>query len=373
MQKLDIWSKLIQEMIDTIKHTKQNYSRYIKEKIRLEGELLSLVLDNPDWYSKDYVKKLRLQNLDLRDFYIIDALKRTDLFSFKKRKLWVESIFSVTERLKELVMEKSDVDSIEQTINATSSFLMVQKISDHQYGGGIRRKAFLIWLCRSLIKDFPQLEQASVLLEKVKRLSFKDTKVVTLILFRGLAAHFEMDTQFYEWEAVSILEEEFERKDLSDAYDSLSDYLEWIDAIVKIERNEFEKQKQRIPDQNVKSFFSQMNSVIKGRPLNLLDVTVSYLKAPENQSQIEKFNADIKEMIPIVLELHDFLTALGLERFREEGEQFSINFDEAVDYEYNGSPFTVKENMKQVKVIGPGWKYRDVGIVSRPEVIEKKT
>jgi len=44
-------------------------------------------------------------------------------------------------------------------------------------------------------------------------------------------------------------------------------------------------------------------------------------------------------------------TLLGLERLREEGEQFSISLDEAANYEYNGSPFTVKESIKEDVVI----------------------
>jgi len=68
--------------------------------------------------------------------------------------------------------------------------------------------------------------------------------------------------------------------------------------------------------------------------------------------------------------LLDFLEKKGFRQINTVGDVLEINLQDATEkYRYRGSPFLSPNDLKKVKVVIPGWEFKDTLII-RPKVSE---
>lgn len=163
--------------------------------------------------------------------------------------------------------------------------------------------------------------------------------------------------------------EELER--VTEKAESLSGELERTNSLLQDLQDEFE---QRIEEQHLQEltdFFSRLNSDSYGYILDALFILRKGI------SDLRKSNyeppQEINGLMIMASNMLKFIKDSHIDPVMKVNSVIDVTAKDIEDCNYIGSPFENADDIKTVRVISPGWIYRDKKIIiSRPEVKEEQ-
>lgn len=163
--------------------------------------------------------------------------------------------------------------------------------------------------------------------------------------------------------------EEFER--VTEKAESLSGELERTNSLLQDLQDEFE---QRIEEQHLQELtdlFSRLNSDSYGYILDALFILRKGI------SDLRKSNyappQEINGLMIMASNMLKFIRDSHIDPVMKVNSVIDVTAKDIEDCNYIGSPFENADDIKTVRVISPGWIYRDKKIIiSRPEVKEEQ-
>lgn len=116
-------------------------------------------------------------------------------------------------------------------------------------------------------------------------------------------------------------------------------------------------------------FFIKLNSSEYG---NILD---NLLVVDKNLTQLRKDKIQLPPQLvslPIIFrQIVKFIKDSGIEAIETVGRKFDAKFEDISLYQYIGEPFLNDDEVKQVQISSPGWRFGDI-IISTPAVREQE-
>lgn len=153
--------------------------------------------------------------------------------------------------------------------------------------------------------------------------------------------------------------------------ESLESSLERTNTMLQDLQEEFEEQLEVSKVKELTDFFARLNSEKYGCILDELLVVrkgVDDLRKSNYELPIE-----INGLLIMVKKLIQFVRDSHIEPFMKVNEVKEVSASDVEFCNYEGTPFISQEDKKVVKVVSPGWIYKDKEIqISRPKVKEEK-
>lgn len=235
----------------------------------------------------------------------------------------------------------------------------------------IRRRIFCIMLFKK--NRLLMSKEDTKLLEKFGNKYSKDLSFdINDILMNLCGVQRESATQKAVRRATETLKKELEKQEIEN--DTLkNDIEEHRKALEKQEiendtlKNDIEEQLQ---DERI-NFFAALNSEKYGC---ILDEIINALNGRKKlRKQNIELPLEINGIFVLVDKIAKFVKNNGINPVMEPGaiKNMSVGEIEAWNAEYSGTPFANADEIKRVKVISPGWYYKDKEIqISRPKLLE---
>ena len=152
--------------------------------------------------------------------------------------------------------------------------------------------------------------------------------------------------------------------------DQLENTLERTNTMLKDLQDEFEEQLEASKVKELADFFAKLNSEKYGCILDELLVVrkgVDELRKSNYELPIE-----INGLLIMVKKLIQFVRDSHIEPIMKINSMKEVVASDVEFCNYDGSPFTTPEEKKQVRVVSPGWVYKDKELqISRPKVKEE--
>lgn len=150
---------------------------------------------------------------------------------------------------------------------------------------------------------------------------------------------------------------------------TLENQLNRSDMLLKDLQDEFDARIQESHQDDLIAFFSQLNSEKYGC---ILDAVFS---AKIGVSQLRRNNVqlppEISGLFILIDKFAQFIRDNEINPILKPGVVQDMSFDEAEACEYEGTPFKTADDVKRVKVISPGWFYKNKDVqISRPRLKE---
>ena len=127
---------------------------------------------------------------------------------------------------------------------------------------------------------------------------------------------------------------------------------------------------EQVHDERIK-FFASLNSEKYGC---ILDATIAAFEGIKKlREQNFKLPMEINGIFHLVKKFYQFMDTNGIKPIMDPPviKDMTVGEIEAWNAEYNGTPFTDSDEIKRVKVISPGWYYKDKEIqISPPKLLE---
>lgn len=153
--------------------------------------------------------------------------------------------------------------------------------------------------------------------------------------------------------------------------EQLETTLERTNAMLQELQDEFEEQLEASKSKELADFFAKLNSEKYGCILDELLVVrkgVDELRKSDYELPIE-----INGLLIMVKKLIQFVRDSHIEPMMKINSIREVTASDVEFCNYEGSPFAVPEEQKKVKVVSPGWVYKDKELqISRPKVKEEK-
>lgn len=155
----------------------------------------------------------------------------------------------------------------------------------------------------------------------------------------------------------------------ADKIELLENMLNRSDMLLKDLQDEFDARIKQSHQDDLVEFFSRLNSEKYGC---ILDAVLS---ARNGVRQLRKKNIqlhpEIGGLFILIERLAQFIRDSEINPILKPGSVKEMRFDEIESCDYEGSPFLNTTEVKRVKVLSPGWVYKDKDVqISRPRLKE---
>lgn len=131
-------------------------------------------------------------------------------------------------------------------------------------------------------------------------------------------------------------------------------------------REKIQEETDNAVNEQIKEFFISLNSGKYGNFLDKIPLTEELLKdIRKNNIEIPQ---EIKRVLMFIKSIIKFIKDTGITPIKEVGEIFTGTAEDIAEMDYVGNEFEEGET-KELKVIAPGYKYKDI-IISIPKVEE---
>jgi len=153
--------------------------------------------------------------------------------------------------------------------------------------------------------------------------------------------------------------------------ETLRNELERTNDMLSDLQNEFEEQLNESKIKEMTDFFAMLNSESYGCILDQL------LTLRENVEALRKSGfklpIEINGILALVKNMWKFVIKNQIKPMWQPGSEVMVKASDVEFSNYTGSPFTSEEEVKCVKVLSPGWVFRDKEVqISRPRLEEVK-
>lgn len=149
----------------------------------------------------------------------------------------------------------------------------------------------------------------------------------------------------------------------------LENRLDMSDSMLQDLQDDFNEQLESVKTQELTEFFSSLNSEKYGYILDellLLRKGVDELRAKNYEVPLE-----INGVLILVKKMIQFVRDSHINPMMRINEIKQVKASDLEYCNYDGSPFTSKDEIKKVQVVSPGWLYKDKDIqISRPKLKE---
>ena len=149
----------------------------------------------------------------------------------------------------------------------------------------------------------------------------------------------------------------------------LEEAVERTNSMLQDLQNEFDEQLENSKVIELTDFFAQLNSDKYG---NILDQLLATRKGVETlRKNGFELPLEINGLLIMVAKLTQFVRDTHINPVLRTDSIMQVKASDIESYEYEGTPFAARDEQKQIKVISPGWIYKDKEImISRPKVRE---
>lgn len=153
--------------------------------------------------------------------------------------------------------------------------------------------------------------------------------------------------------------------------EQLENVLERTNAMLQDLQDEFEEQLEISKVKELTDFFAKLNSEKYGCILDeLLGLIKGIEKARKNGFELP---VEINGLFIMVKQLAQFVRDSHIEPVMKINSIKEVTVSDIEYFNYEGSPFTTADEKKKVKVVSPGWLYKDKELqISRPKVKEEE-
>lgn len=155
----------------------------------------------------------------------------------------------------------------------------------------------------------------------------------------------------------------------SDRISTLENQLNRSDMLLKDLQDEFDARIRESHQDDLIAFFSQLNSEKYGCILDaVFSAKIGVRQLRRNNVQLPP---EIGGLFILIDKLAQFIRDNEINPILKPGTVQDMSFDEAEACEYEGTPFKTADDVKRVKVISPGWFYKNKDVqISRPRLKE---
>ena len=131
-------------------------------------------------------------------------------------------------------------------------------------------------------------------------------------------------------------------------------------------REKIQEETDNVVNEQIKEFFISLNSGKYGNFLDKIPLTEELLKdIRKNNVEIPQ---EVKRVLMFIKSIIKFIKDTGIVPIREMGSTFKGTAEDIAEMDYTGNEFEEGE-IKELKVVAPGYKYKDI-IISIPKVKE---
>ena len=150
---------------------------------------------------------------------------------------------------------------------------------------------------------------------------------------------------------------------------TLENQLNRSDMLLKDLQDEFDARIQESHQDDLIAFFSQLNSEKYGCILDaIFSAKIGVRQLRRNNVQLPP---EISGLFILIDKFAQFIRDNEINPILKPGVVQDMSFDEAEACEYEGTPFKTADDVKRVKVISPGWFYKNKDVqISRPRLKE---
>lgn len=347
--------KSIDEGIHKIINEKNKFNR-VNDEIVLENRILDAICNNYDLEPRDCANYLNEKyNYKLKGYDVISVFRNMKISIPSKRK----ELFEVAEKVTSLfakVIEGDkkafeDFDKLKEKLKNES-----EKQSDRRRN--IQERIVLIMLYHC----YPELDMYNDI-EKIYSLK----GVLARLVFYDICDVISNEYGF----TVNKNKKEITLEEAIKRICELEQTLERTKNMLEELQNEFNQQIEESKIREMVEFFSKLNSEKYGSILDQLlymNKQINLLKKNGYKLPIE-----LNGMFIMIKQLIQFVRDNHISPIMKPNSIQKVKASDIEYYVYKGSPFITEEEEKEVRVISPGWIYKDKEIaISTPILKEEK-
>lgn len=223
-------------------------------------------------------------------------------------------------------------------------------------------------LLNMLFRDYPEIDIFNDS-KKIRNLPVIPCKYLFYDLVDIIAEHYGFETSESSKNRITSIEEKLSIEQLKRKVDLLETKLERTSLMMKELEDDFAAQLDATKTQELTQFFSSLNSEKYGFILDellLLRKGVDELRQNNYEVPME-----LNGVLIMVKKLIQFVRDSHINPIMKVNSVNSVKASDIEFCNYEGSPFTSKDEVKQVKVVSPGWIFSDKDIqISIPHVKE---
>lgn len=365
MIKNDNVNKILNEMHAKLasKYGKYRENKDEPGKIKIENLVFSAMIKNPTAGPTDCSRELRqLHEVDFPADAIINLLRRYSLSNPKERITVFNWINAMADKF---------VLSIYGDRNAYADFTRLKReIPKDTYWGrntsvtrALRLILLSIYLRHSELDPQNDIEIILNLGEVYAKYTLFDYEDIV-----GYAYHFPSAKKNTQGQA---RREQIDVSSLLEKIERLEDELARTNGMLQELQDDFDCQIDEAKLQELTAFFSKLNSDKYGC---IIDELFS-LRRGIDKLRKENFPLpiEIKGIMIMATKLLLFVKESHIDPMKKLNEVILVKVSDIENCIYEGSPFLDADEEKTVRVISPGWIYRDKGVqISRPKLKEEK-
>jgi hypothetical protein len=223
-------------------------------------------------------------------------------------------------------------------------------------------------LLNMIFRDYPEIDIFNDF-QKIKNLPVIPCKFLLYELVDIIAEHYGFETFKSSKSRNTTIEEKLSIEQLKRKVNLLESRLERTSLMMKELENDFASQLDATKTQELTQFFSSLNSEKYGFILDEL------LLLRRGVDELRKNNYEVpQELNGVLIMIKKLIQFIRDSHINPIMKVNSINSVTAADIEfcnYEGTPFSSNDEVKQVKVVSPGWIFSDKDIqISIPHVKE---
>lgn len=301
------------------------------------------------------LKKLGLNGIEKRNIYKERVKELYELF-LKMCDGDKEAYFKFNEKYEEYVTLRFDRNTVR--LGKYIPFGLFVSLTDEN---PLNFESYFIKDLK-LLKSYKANELIKEIMPEIEKLlGVKRKKYAKDIIneVKNLVVNEEDDSEeeIFEIETVETLKLEIEqyKSSLSLIQNNLNELTQNIEEETEMAVNE-----------QIKEFFVSLNSGKYGNVLDKIPLTEELLKdIRKNNIEISQ---ELKKILMFIKSIIKFIKDTGIVPIREMGNVFTGTAEDIAEMDYTGNEFREGE-VKKLKVIAPGYKYKDI-IISIPKVEE---
>lgn len=358
-KNIEIISRIIDENYEKME-VKFKRDKHKKLAVGNDSEMLKLVISIPSEYIEEYQKQINRRYIK---FDVKNQLYFLRMSNYEYRKKLVDEVKEDSNLFYKICMDdignKEDYKNLTFTLkNSTLKNLAKEKMILINFAKKCKLENIHDWtrslnyidnfICRSIFRN--------ILNEIALERGFKKEKDV------GTKVDDIKD------QIDSVLNEEVSNnnEELKLQNENLRSSLILINDELEKYKKELEKFKEEIELNVISDFIKDLNSEKYGRILD------NFIKCQKSLKELKRNHYEFPiqvESIPILIRQYvKFIQEYGIQEIQKR-QQIMLNYEEASNGNYIGSPYKDKDEIKKVRVDSPGWIYKDV-IISTPIYIE---
>lgn len=337
----------------------QKASDYIDADVILENQLFGILCLNPDNEPREYADKMNEQyDCDYRGYDIIRQFRKFHVSHRQKRKELLDWAEELASRLM-LALESSDPADFDKFKAQRKADVLTQEGS--RYKLQERIGVMMIYAKHPELDVYDDLK----LIEHFKNAYANDfLDDLTDALARYCGANKRPSARNGSKNKQSAADDA-----ASYELEHLKTLLERSEKLTQALQDEFEESLRESKTKELTEFFSRLNSEKYGCILDgLLSVRKGVSLLRKNHYELP---SEIGGLFIIIQKLIQFVKDSHIVPIMKPDDEKIVKASDIEFCDYEGTPFTDKDEEKIVRVISPGWIYTDKDIqIARPRIKE---